>query len=965
MTYATERAKQIISSLGLALALLGVPVSHAGATDTNTLPLAGTWSFRLDGEDVGVKELWFTKSFEETVQLPGTTDTNQKGTLKDEKCTDRLSRVWFWKGPAWYQRKVTIPESWKGKRITLFLERTKNSRVWVDQTFCGSEDTLSASHVFVLPDLTPGEHTLTILIDNAKLPPVGPSHAVDERTQTNWNGIVGKIELRATDPIWLADVQVYPDAVKKQARVRAVIGNITGNPMTGTLTVGSESYNVSKATSFKQMTVDVSSTNRETVVEFIYEPGDVPLWDEFQRAMLRLSLCLTATATEKRFADQASVTFGMRDFKRDGQRLTINGRTAFLRGRLDCANYPLTGYAPMDKAEWLKILGILKDWGLNHVRFHSWCPPEAAFEAADELGFYLQPEFPNKRSAFKAPESTEAQKRNIDYIEIPGADPNASLYDYAIREADLIFKQFGNHPSFVMFTLGNELGRNPAMYELVARFQKRDPRHLYAQGSSNNHWAPSYAEGDDFWVAAKTTKETPVRGALYHGDHTGGGHIYSQPPSTLINYYEAIKDVPVPVVAHETSEFQVTPDFREIPKYTGVLKPRNLEIFQQRLEDANMLDLAHDFMRASGALAAICQREEKEAALRTPGFGGFQWLDIMDFPGQGTALVGMLNVFMENKGITTPEAWRQFCSETVPLLLMPKYTWTSDETFMAEVKVAHYGPQDFQKARVRWGLYGGNAQVIASGDFDPTLIKEGGLRTIGAITVPLQKIKPPQKVKLVLQIAGTPYGNQYDLWVYPPKQDLSAPEGVTVTNRLDAAALEKLAQGGKMLLFYRSEDRKLSVGGAFPTDFWCWPMFAQGAIRQGLEPAPGTQGFICDPKHPALADFPTEFHSNWQWWQMTKNSRPLILDETPADYRPIIHVIDNFARNHKLGLLFETKVGKGKLLVYAADLPALQGHPEVRQLMQSLLRYAGSPVFDPKTELDVSVLKKMLITEGK
>ena len=595
----------LMVSMVLGMAMVG------GAVQTpqeKVLPLTGTWSFRLDDKDVGVKEQWFAQSFTNTVQLPGTTDTNQKGNFKDEKCVDRLSRVWFWKGPAWYQRKVTIPESWKGKRITLFLERTKNSRVWVDQTFCGAEDTLSAPHVFVLPDLAPGEHTLTVLVDNAKLPPVGPSHAVDERTQTNWNGIIGKIELRATDPLWLSDVQVYPDAVKKQARIRAVIGNMTGKAVAGKLVIGCQSYNVPQPATFKKETLEILSSNRETVVECVYEPGDsVPLWDEFQRAMLRMDLQLVSN--DSAFVDQQSVNFGLRDFKRDAKRLAINGRTAFLRGRLDCANYPLTGYAPMDKAEWLKILGILKDWGLNHVRFHSWCPPEAAFQAADELGFYFQVEFPNKRSAFKAPESNEAQKRNIDYIEIPGADPNASLYDYAVREADLIFKHFGNHPSFAMFTLGNELGRNPAMYELVARFQKRDPRHLYAQGSSNNHWAPSYAEGDDFWVTCKTATNMPVRGAFFSGDLNGGGYIYSRPPSTLMNYYDSIKDSPVPVIAHETAEFEVTPDFREIPKYTGVLKARNLEIFQQRLKDANMLDLAHDFMRASGALAAICQRQ--------------------------------------------------------------------------------------------------------------------------------------------------------------------------------------------------------------------------------------------------------------------------------------------------------------------------------------------------------------------
>lgn len=939
-----------------------VSLCAAEAASADAMSLAGSWRFRLDPDSAGVANQWFKETLDDTVTLPGTTDTNLKGVLKDEKAIDRLSRVWFWKGPAWYQRDVEIPDTWKGKRITLSLERTKNTRVWVDERDCGGEDTLSASHVFDLTAaLTPGRHVVTVLVDNAKLPPVGPAHAVDERTQTNWNGIIGHLELSATDPVWIEDMQVYPDAATKQARVRVVVGNITGQPATGKLAVTCRSYNVAKPTDFAAQTIEVLAPNAGNVVEFIYQPGGaVPQWDEFQPAMLRLDLQLSATAGGQSFADRQAADFGMRDFKRDGQRLTINGRTAFLRGRLDCANYPLTGYPPMDKDGWLRVLGILKEWGLNHVRFHSWCPPEAAFVAADELGMYFQVELPNKRSAFKAPESTVAPKRNIDYIEVPDADPNASLYDYALREGELIFRQFGNHPSFVMFTLGNELGGNPAMQELVARFKQRDPRHLYAQGSNNDHWQPRYAEGDDFWVTGKTGKTLPVRGAFFSGDFLGGGHIYSQPPSTLVNYHDSIKDAPVPVIGHETGEFQVTPDFREIPKYTGVLKARNLEIFQQRLKDANMLDLSHDFMRASGALAAICQREDIEAALRTPGLAGFHWLDIQDFPGQGTALVGMLNVFMESKGITTPEKWRQFCSETVPLLLMEKYTWTADEIYAAEVKIAHFGAADLANARINWNVRDGENSPIASETLGPLTIKQGGLASVGQIRVPLEKVASPRQLKVTVAIEGTPYSNIYDIWVYPPKVDNNTPNGVLVANRLDVATMKFLVDGGKVLLFPPTKELKHSVGGAFPTDFWCWPMFAKGSIAQGLEPAPGTQGFICDPNHPALAEFPTEFHSNWQWWQIVKNSRPIILDETPANYRPIIHVIDNFARNHKLGLLFETKVGKGNLLVCASDLPALQSHPEARQLLHSLLKYVASPAFAPATELDGSLLGKLL-----
>jgi beta-galactosidase/beta-glucuronidase len=230
---------KFVHALMLAALLAGL-VNPAHADET-IMPLAGAWKFRLDAGDVGVRERWFAQTFDDTVQLTGTTDTNQKGVLKNEQCIDRLSRVWYWKGPAWYQRQVTIPTAWKGKRITLMLERTKHTRVWVDQTFCGGDDTLSAPQFFaVTAALAPGEHTITVVVDNAKLPPVGPAHAVDERTQTNWNGIIGKIELRATDPVWLEDIQIYPDAAKKQARVRVAVGNLTGRTAAGRLTVGCE-----------------------------------------------------------------------------------------------------------------------------------------------------------------------------------------------------------------------------------------------------------------------------------------------------------------------------------------------------------------------------------------------------------------------------------------------------------------------------------------------------------------------------------------------------------------------------------------------------------------------------------------------------------------------------------------------------------------------------------------------------
>jgi hypothetical protein len=473
------------------------------------------------------------------------------------------------------------------------------------------------------------------------------------------------------------------------------------------------------------------------------------------------------------------------------------------------------------------------------------------------------------------------------------------------------------------------------------------------------HWNPSLAAGDDFWVTCKTGKTLPVRGAFFQGDYLNA-HIEYVSPSTMVDFSESIAGIPVPVISHENGSFEVSPDFREIPQYTGVTRARNLEIFRERLRVAGMLDQAHDFVRASGALSVICHREDIESTLRTPDLGGFQLLDIQDFPGQGTALVGILNVFMESKGLITPEAWRQFCCETVPLLRMKKYTWTTDETFIGRVEVAHYGQADLPDARVTWTITGRDGKKAASGAFDPMTIKQGKVFEVDMFALPLRDIVAPQKLTITLAVEGTKYRNEYEIWVYPPKVDTSVPKGVLVADSFSAAATQQhLAAGGKVLLLPKLDKLPYSVEGGFQTDFWS-PMFADAARKRGLPVPPGTLGILCDPNAPALAGFPTDFYSNWQWWHLVKNSRPIILDDTPQSYRPTVQMIDNFVTNHKLGLIAETRVGKGAMLICSIDLLGHQDKPEARQLLHSLLRYIDSAAFAPKAEVDAELLKKLL-----
>lgn len=951
--------RRFVAFICLAGGLLFAPSSEG-----ETMDLSGQWRFQLDGKDEGITGKWNRRTLDDTVKLPGTTDENHKGIRHDEKPTDRLMRPWIWKGPAWYQRDVTIPESWKGKRVVLSLERTRNSRVWIGDTFAGRRDSLSAPHEFdVTSMVSPGKNTITIRIDNSKLPPVGPSHAVDERTQTNWNGIVGKIELRAMDKVWIDGIRVFPDVSDRSVRVRLAVGNLTGQPAQGVMNVRCRGYNLKEPKEFATQKIEFSVEQPEQVVEFIHAPGDdVPLWDEFSPALLKMEVALEAAAGDQKYRHELDTRFAMREFKRDGPRLLVNGRPVFLRGRLDCANFPLTGYAPMDVGEWRRLFRITRDWGLNHWRFHSWCPPAAAFEAADELGFYLQVELPNKRSGFNAPDSAEAARHNIDYLDVLASESETTLYDFAIREGDAIFRNFGNSPSFVMFTLGNELGRNEAMFALVARFKKNEPGILMAQGSNNMHWQPSLAEGDDFWVTGKIGKGAkPLRGSFSFFDFPDP-HIESKPPSTMVDYSASIDGVPVPAIGHETGQFQVYPDFRDIPKFTGVLRARNYEIFRERLEKAGLSDLAGEYVRASGALAAICYREDIEAALRTPGFGGFQLLDIMDFPGQGTALVGMLNVFMEEKGVVERKRWLQFCSETVPLLRMEKYVWTSDETLRANVQVAHYGPGDLPLAIITAELLDTEGRSLSRFELPPTALPAGGLHTVGECKIPLGKLDltAPARLDLVLEIQNTPYRNEYPIWIYPASKEVKVPQGILVTRKLhDAATKDHLAKGGKVLLVPALDRLPRSVPGGFQNEFWS-PMFAEAAIKRGeTRLPPGTLGLFCNPAHPAFAGFPSEFHTNWQWWHLVKNSRPVIYDGSPVEFRPIVQMVDNFVRSHKIGLIAEMKAGGGSVLVSAIDIPNHLDKPEVRQMYRSLLRYMESDAFAPEHELEAGLLKEI------
>lgn len=883
------------------------------------------------------------------VNLPGTTDENGLGDGQaDTLGTGKLARIKPFEGIVFYDRDIEIPASFVQKHISLFIEKTKPSTLWIDGDSIGYIGTLHNPHIYDVSQwLTPGKHHIRLAIDNSpsSVPQgIQGSHAWTDHTQTNWNGILGKFYLEASPRTHISAVDVYPSVAASSIKISIKI--FADKPHRGRIETGGHSWNEPKGEHrhIPKQTIDVELNSGVNEIEMVCNMGQNPLlWSEFSPSLYKLNVELD---TEEG-PDNMAVDFGMRDFTTQGTQFIINGKKTFLRGKHDACVFPLTGYAPMTVKEWRNVFQIAKSYGINHYRFHSWTPPEAAFEAADIEGIYLQAELPYWGTLAN----------------------DTTLNNFLMREGKTILNAFGNHPSFTMMALGNELnGDLSVMQQFVNDFKRQDKRHLYAFGSNNNLGFAGQVDGEDFFVTCRVGREndscynTHVRSSFSFADAYKGGILNGTYPSTRLDYTEAISHSTVPVVSHENCQFQIYPDYAEIDKYTGVLYPYNLVTFRQRLIDAGLSDQADDFHKATGKFSMECYKADIEMCMRTQGFGGFQMLDLQDYPGQGSALVGILDAFMQSKGITTPEYFRQFCNSVVPMAKFDSYCIEADKPFETDIVVANYSIDDITDT-LRWKITNCDSTETIANGLIAAKARQGDVSNIGHLDIPINKTDAPQQIKLWLSIGK--YTNSYNLWAFPPQQP-KALKNINVSHKLDAATIQRLNNGQSILYIPQHTDiEQLSVGGLFTPDYWNYAMFKGISEWLKREVSPGTMSILVNPEHPLFASFPTQMQSDWQWWAIARNSRPFILYNTGTDYKPIVQVIDNVERNHKLGIVFEFSVGKGRLLVCTCNLAAITDKLEGQQFAQAIAQYMESDSFNPITKITSKELKQLFSTKVK
>lgn len=901
---------------------------------------------------------------------------------KDAPIATRFTRRHTYEGEARISRKITVPD-YGTDRLFVLAERARALRLLVDGEACSvfRQGTLSTPYIFELTGAAPGEHEFTFLSDNSYpgMPKAAIyySSAATDETQTNWNGILGECSMYTRPQNFIDSLRVYPRAVKKEEKNKA--GGYVLDVCVELAPGAKKVYKDAKIILQSEALAAGELEDTQTLTEIISYSGEglaeagtdkeenpktmeiwfrdlplrenVKLWDEDEGNLYEMAVTLdNGMSAEDKGGSTAEcrTRFGIRSFGDNGSgRLALNGRAIFLRGEANCAEYPETGHPPMTIPEWKEMLLKYRSYGINFVRFHSHCEPEAAFAAADELGMLLQPELSHwdPKDAFGTEES----------------------YRYYRAELVDLLKTYANHPSFVMLTLGNELqaqdeGRE-RMRELVRTAKRMDPTRLYANGSNAFYGEEGCDPESDFYTS-QSCKDVVIRGT-FSGMR---GYLNENYPSADRTYDEAMagirKEYQKPVFSFEVGQFEVLPDFEELESFHGISDPVNLKLIKKRVEERGLLPTWEKYVEATGELSRLAYREEIEAAMRTRELSGISLLGLQDFPGQGTALVGMMNSHLEPKpyDFVRPERFREFFQECRILVKLPHYTYEAGERLIAEVEAANFGKRNIEGVFC-WTLAGkksvsenGNCEpaeikskntVIATGeDTEITICRPGSYTEVGSLDIPLDFVEKNTALTLKVRIGDSI--SAYPIWVYR-KTTPVCPENVYETRAFDVKTREILQNGGRVYLSPDADKESLpnSIKTQFTTDFWSVGTFADQE---------GGMGQLIDTEHPIFKEFPTDFHTDWQWWIMA-TKRAVIL---PHPMKTIITEMDSYAFLRPMAQMIEFRCLKGKVLLSTMELHKSQQYPEVRALQASIYTYLSGENFEPAEEITEEELSMLV-----
>jgi hypothetical protein len=943
-----------------------------------TLNLHGAWRYELDEQDKGLEEGWFGRNLEHNnFTIPGTTASNHVGNPVDipreltKEAVRCLREEYKYLGVAWYQTDFILGSEFEQGRIEFLIERVMfESMVWIDGIAIGKRDSLSTCHTYDITEYVEvgKSHTITIRIDNRDIHKIGPyPSAYTDETQTIWNGMIGRVEITGCDEVPIENVVIGLYANERRVFLEFDIGSVlqsTKAQIDVSIMDGKDTV-VTYTTQY-----DLQARRKVVKLDFLLEEG-VEYWDEFTPKLYDMKISITYLMDGVLVGGSWNQRIGFKEISTKDQVLYINGIKRFLRGNIDCCVYPITAYPPMDVESWKDICNTTKEYGLNHIRFHSWCPPEAAFQAADEVGVYLQVEGPVWMDNWTG------------YT----VGCHEEHHTYLPEEAKRIVLSYSHHPSFCIFSNGNELnGDFDLLDRIIKEVREKNPYIIY---TLTTNWDRKLYPNDDIYIA-QSVDDVGIRGQYFLDRLVEG---------TTLCYNDSVPKRSVPTMSHEVGQYVVYPNVEEIPRYTGVLKAVNLESIKLDLDSKNLTSNIPDYVMASGRLSALLYKAELEAALRTENFSGIQLLGLHDFPGQSTATIGLLDCFYQSKGILTPKEFREFCDSTVLLLNMPKLRYMTDEEFEFELQIAHYGNEELKDVKVEVSLEStsdDNKEIFWSSTYSLERITIGLNKGLGVfkgkifnnlkgrnefiLTARMKskriasstehtdstehthsteltdatELADSTKFTDATELAYSTHftnslevSNSWNIWVYEDEKEVTFPNSYEELNDDAVAQLE----AGENIIIFAKKDRIKQVGpGAFFPVFWSPVHFVS------KDPC----GMIIRNNHLFFHKYyPVKKYADTEWKNLLENSFSINVDHL-VNFEPMTMPVPNFFNNHKYTNLFEANVLNGKVIVCSLDLDSkADNFPEIKSFKKALKDYYLSEDFCPTQEINRSQLQEI------
>ncbi len=926
------------------------------------LNLDGVWQFQLDPEDQGEKLGWGSdpRALSNTIRVPGIWQTQGFGEPRGQLRHD-------YQGAVWYKRTFTIPAEWKGREIWLHVGGIlRRAQIYLNGKTVGSYDgMMTAFRVDLRDALLPGQsNSLVIRVDNrmrsGKYTPV-PQGATPSRKWDfssplgafnfvgNWGGIYRSVFLESTERIWVDQQSVQTDIDQQKVTVSVLIGNrsVQANQkveVSVTLTGprGQVVAEESRHCILRGGELEPVSLGIRVPAMHLWSPEDPALYTVRTRVQLG-----------RQTLDEVHGRFGIRKLSKRDNILLLNNRPYYLRGYSVGRGDPLEGMIPVSKEYYLKQFRLAKDYGFNHVRYHSMTPPPEAFEAADEVGILLHVELPVMFTGWLMPSA-----------------------DLLRREMERILLAHRNHPSLFAVALGNE-------FNLHRDFDTE-------------------MEKSAFLTTVEDLHRLGRRLAPHIFIMSNAG--YPLFPSDLIASYKGTI-AGVPTLKHESGGYHDSlPDIDLAERFTGVLNSDQLAERGRWVEENGLKAIYPTLRKHSERLQQMVRKWHFERVRSIPEFSGYQFWLLIDSPAdhyQDSWEDGLLNYFGEPKAITRQEM-QQINAPTVVLIgsgVEDRAFW-ADRGKTVDLSISHYSSKDLQKARLDWKLKL-EGKTLHQGTAENIRIRTGQVKYVTTASIPPLALERATRLELWVELKEDDFRqtNHWSFWAFPNTvleraQGLISLKGVrsdylkqrypfltessrispeamlVIASRLDWSVFDYLRRGGRVFLMVEPNQFDEQVA----TDYF--PFMGKSI------------GTYVDPKHPALVNYPHQGYCDLQFFDLLEGGTALRIPESAElwmtsvggdlgqgrrDRRvaeritPIVWGLQNRGGSsgggyRRLAWLSETGVGEGKLLICTLRLRENldDARPATVYLFDTLLRYALSPDFAPAGSISEEELSGLL-----